>query len=431
LTYLRKCAIHHNEKGGFMMLRNTVRMLFVGILLSLIPLTVQAAIIPQFEDVSTFNEGVAAVKINGQWGFIDNAGIWVIKPQYTTESGMDELNNAGELIFVENYLPIKKDGKWGFINRSGEMIIAPNFDEVRPFSEGLAAVEINKKWGYVDGKGQVVISPQFDACGPFKEGLALITIDKGTATGWSPLIGLTKKAIREYVYVDKTGKVVIPGPFDDIFPSQWQQAIISGGIPRRAASLMAAKQSSFSEGVAATRTKAGVLTFIDKQGQSALEFDKDIAILYPFHNGVAYLAGNGKMLVIDRTGKRLAETNYTWIGDYSGDGLTVVAETRTQAPDSGDMFNKAKKTMNIYGYVNKDFQCVIQPGYQEAGGFFAALAPVKDNNRWHYIDMTGKYVNDLQFEAATDFHAGVAFVKTQGKYALINTKFESIEVVAP
>jgi len=253
-----------------MMVMKTIRLLFLGILLSTIAQPAQAAIVPQFDGVSTFSEGLAAVDVNGKWGFIDNAGNWAIKPKYTVENGFDELNQVGELVFVENCLPIKKDGKWGFINRSGEIIVAPTYDDVRPFSEGLAAVSLNKKWGYVDATGQMVITPQFDACGPFKEGLALVTIDKGTATGWNPFIGLTKRAVRDYVYVDKTGKVAIPGTFDDIFPSQWQQAIISGGIPRQSAALLAAKHSSFSEGLAATRTKAGVLTFIDKQGQSVL-----------------------------------------------------------------------------------------------------------------------------------------------------------------
>lgn len=261
----------------------------------------------------------------------------------------------------------------------------------------------------------MVIPLQFDAGGPFKEGLALVTIDKGTVTGWNPFIGLTKKAVREYVYVDKTGKIAIQGPFNDVFPSEWQHAIFSGGIPRRSAAITAAKISSFSEGLAATRTKAGALKFIDKQGQSVLEFEKGIKALYPFHNDVAYLKNkDGKMIVINRTGERLTERQYFSIGEYAGEGLTVVAEKE-----------------NEYGYVNKYFRYAINPSFEAAGAFFEMLAPVKVNNKWRYIDATGKYVNTLQFEAASDFRAGVAFVKTQGKYALINTQFESIQVVAP
>lgn len=396
------------------MLRNKVLLLFVGIFLLMVPLTAQARIVPQFDDVATFSEGAAAVKVNGKWGFIDNAGSWLIKPQYTEENGFDELNKAGELTFVENFLPVKIQGKWGFMNRAGEMIIAAIYDDVRPFSEGLAAVALNKKWGYMDTGGQMVISPQFDACGPFKEGLALITVDKGTVTGWSPFIGLTKKAVREYVYVDRAGKIAITGPFSDVVPSEWQHAIFSGAIPRRSAAITASKLSSFSEGLAATRTKAGVLNFIDKQGQPVLEFNKEMIALYPFHNDIAYLKNkDDKMLVINKAGKRLTEAQYSFIGEYSGDGLTVAA------------------VENQYGYINQSFRFIIGPKFEDAGAFFEKLAPVKEDNKWRYIDTAGKYVNTLQFEAATDFRAGVAFVKTQGKYTLINTQFDWIPVTLP
>ena len=31
----------------------------------------------------------------------------------------------------------------------GEIVAYPQFDDVEPFSEGMAAVEINDKWGYI------------------------------------------------------------------------------------------------------------------------------------------------------------------------------------------------------------------------------------------------------------------------------------------
>ncbi|MGL4375735.1 MAG: WG repeat-containing protein, partial [Microcoleaceae cyanobacterium] len=43
--------------------------------------------------------------------------------------------------------PILKNGKWGFIDKNGKVIVKPKYDEVRNFSEGLAAVKIGNKLG--------------------------------------------------------------------------------------------------------------------------------------------------------------------------------------------------------------------------------------------------------------------------------------------
>lgn len=37
---------------------------------------------PQFDDAHLFNEGLVAIKIDGEWGFIDKDGHYVINPQF-------------------------------------------------------------------------------------------------------------------------------------------------------------------------------------------------------------------------------------------------------------------------------------------------------------------------------------------------------------
>jgi hypothetical protein len=38
---------------------------------------------PQFEEAGIFSEGLAAIEINGKWGYIDKSGKLVIEPQFT------------------------------------------------------------------------------------------------------------------------------------------------------------------------------------------------------------------------------------------------------------------------------------------------------------------------------------------------------------
>ena len=51
----------------------------------------------------------------------------------------------------------QQDGLWGFVDKYGVIMITYSFDEVRPFSEGLAAVRIENTWGFLDLGGNVVI----------------------------------------------------------------------------------------------------------------------------------------------------------------------------------------------------------------------------------------------------------------------------------
>ena len=63
-------------------------------------------------------------------------------------------------------------------------------------SEGLSAVMFDTgKWGYIDKTGKIVIQPQFSQAGTFSEGLATVAIENGTK--------------KNYVMIDKTGKIVI------------------------------------------------------------------------------------------------------------------------------------------------------------------------------------------------------------------------------
>jgi hypothetical protein len=67
----------------------------------------------------------------------------------------------------------------GFINRQGAIVIKPNFEEVKNFSDGLAAVRVGDqasgKWGFINMKGEFIIKPIFDQAHSFSEGFASVS----------------------------------------------------------------------------------------------------------------------------------------------------------------------------------------------------------------------------------------------------------------
>jgi len=89
-------------------------------------------------------------------------------------------------------IPVQRNGLWGFADASGNIVIAPEYDAVREFHEGLAAVMLVKRvespdtsydfplWGYINTDGDTVIGLQFREAGDFSGGLARAVTDRET-----------------------------------------------------------------------------------------------------------------------------------------------------------------------------------------------------------------------------------------------------------
>ena len=151
-----------------------------------------------------------------RYGYIDDEGKVIIRPQFVWAEdfwrGLGtayvcghyvSIDPSGALrplrIAVEGHLEPKKNrDKFGFVDASGQFRIAPSFEEVLPFSEGLAAMRAGEKWGFIDTSGKVVIRPQFKSAFYFREGVGIAELDSGYA-----LIDTSGKVLAEgFRYVD-------------------------------------------------------------------------------------------------------------------------------------------------------------------------------------------------------------------------------------
>lgn len=78
--------------------------------------------------------------------------------------------------FHEGLAAIKKDYLYGYIDMNGNIVIPCLYREAMPFREGLAAVRLNEKMGFIDKTGKMVIPPSFDTALNFSEGLVAVEI---------------------------------------------------------------------------------------------------------------------------------------------------------------------------------------------------------------------------------------------------------------
>jgi len=193
----------------------------------------------KFDRVEHFANGLAPVTIGSGFqktvGFIDKTGEFVIQPKYgyaydseedvvvvapqrgfgspvkviDRETGDRRAEiKSGACNITEGYneglLGARGESeqkrfnrfveKCGFLDKEGNFLIKPQFNDVQPFYDGLAAVQLKRggKWGYIDKNGELVIPYEYDFATPFNNGLAVVKND--------PLLPLA--------YINKQGEIV-------------------------------------------------------------------------------------------------------------------------------------------------------------------------------------------------------------------------------
>ncbi|NBD29458.1 MAG: hypothetical protein GVY31_05400 [Alphaproteobacteria bacterium] len=167
--------------------------------------------------------------------------------------------------------PLPQGGQWGFVGQDGEWRLAPEWRQVRPFSEGVAAVETGAGWGLIDRDGDYIVAPgaqdadrvaiagEAFALSPYKpmsEGCSAATPEGGTAH-----------------YVTIAGESWTPPGLSD-------EDVLDLG--------------SFSDGLAwarVTRGKYSAVGWIDKDG--------DWAIAPEFHAGGDFSEGRAPAAIND------------------------------------------------------------------------------------------------------------------------------------
>ena len=272
----------------------------------------------QFQDARPFSDGMAAVKEDGMWGYIDRLGQWIIPPSYAFPIG----SFSSGLSYI---------GKQ-FFNKNGNPAFGgTNFENARSFSpkgqNALAAVQISGQWGFIDLNGEFVISPKYDDAGDFSDssdGLSLAPIKVGGIWG----------------YVDRKGRELIMSNFD---------------------------------------------------------------YAWSFSGEFAAVMVEGSVGYINRTGLYTINPQFIYGGAFNNGRAPVRIGDKT-------------------GYINDKGRLAIPAIYHNGGEFNNGLAPVATDNRWGYINVSGKIVIPPLYDNAQQFSEGLAAVEQDGLWGYINYK---------
>jgi hypothetical protein len=125
-------------------------------------------IIPaQYERAYAFREGLAAVKKQGQWQYIDPSGA----EAFSLPLGIKYVTSFSEGKAVVT----NENGQNGYINQKGQEVIGLRFKNAGSFYDGLAPVTLEDGMsGYIDEKGDWVIEPKYLGSQEFENGLGRV-----------------------------------------------------------------------------------------------------------------------------------------------------------------------------------------------------------------------------------------------------------------
>ncbi|MEO0041949.1 MAG: hypothetical protein RL329_1397 [Bacteroidota bacterium] len=150
-------------------------------------------------DAGFFKQGYAPVcEQPGVLSFIDLTG----KVRFSFPQGLDA-KNLPIHGFSNGRAAVKKAGKWGFINLNGHWI-GETYDQIKPFSEGIAGVLQGKEWFFIDTLGRKVSPETYKDLQPCSSGVAWVQ----TKQGWHPLSFL-KPPLVTVTFPDTTQPIFI------------------------------------------------------------------------------------------------------------------------------------------------------------------------------------------------------------------------------
>jgi hypothetical protein len=114
------------------------------------------------------------------------------------------IDSSGKIIFKANFddvssfsdglAQIQINGKIGFVNRQGKIVIEPRFDSSYQFSEGMNYVGIGDKRFFIDKSGKILFEVEYSLINNFNDGIAEIFSCKLLQCG--------------YGYIDKAGRLI-------------------------------------------------------------------------------------------------------------------------------------------------------------------------------------------------------------------------------
>ncbi|MCR9290674.1 MAG: WG repeat-containing protein [Bacteroidetes bacterium] len=422
---------------------------------------------PSYDFAKDFVNDVGIVKCEGKWGMVGAVGEQLLPCRYDGLSFLENTKNRiirifqkdekyglidtlGQLTvnlkyddigsFCEGRLAVQYNGMWGFVDANGLEVIPCRFKEVKNFSEGLAAVKLGNKWGYIDKLGNIEIGFKFFRAGNFNNDLAFAKNDS-----------------QPFGYIDRTGEWVIEPRFASAQDfdrgvariTEWTNDFKRMGlIDLRGAYVVRPKYLSISEfdeyGLSIVAYGSGNLRYSLMNLRGEMVTTNHFKEIYPFKEGLARVKYKDHYGFINQMGDLVISGKFIKAGDFSQKLAYVKVDSKYGYIDQhGKMVIKPQfsrcmdfkegKAVVFHGnkkggLIDRNGKMLIVPSINQMIEFTEGRGLVRQDTQFIYITEQAQ-VFDGEYQKARKFINGVAVIKENGRWGIINQK--GIEIIPP
>lgn len=321
----------------------------------------------RYSQLKGFHKGLAVARISKKgWGIIDDTGNFILKPKKKYKK-ITNFNKYG-------LAKVRVGKRYRLVNRAGKWVGKRFFGAINEFSEGLAAVRLQKSifrsnlhWKLIDSTGKLVGKGAFSRIEAFSEGLAKFKNQKG-----------------RYGFLDKQGQVIIPASYIKASAFHAGKAVVwkaynkTGVLDSTGKIVMPLvydKILNYNQGLALLKKRNSGYGYIYENAQPQTPLIYRAA--KPFQNQVALVKPKDKWGMINTKGLTVLSDKYDAITDFKAGAATVT-------------INK------FWGIISAQGEVLLEPIYEQiedvGNGFFR----VEKANKVGYLNSKGAWVWPLQ-----------------------------------
>ncbi len=393
----------------------------------------------EYDVISPFSEGLARMSRNGKKGYVMDNGIEdTLLNKKLNYAGMGDFHCGLAMVISPNK-------KVGYIDKSGKEVFACKYDFIQE------SIYCDRNPGANSSSVASTEPIQFSSFGDFKDGVAIVEVDSPKKKfGLISASGKELTPIKYKTIKDFHDGIAVVSVYDENENREFRDGAFYGYINKMGHELTSIKY-----------TKAecfyGNYGYLEDK-QSGYLYCKDGRTL-KLEPGVGKLSdGSGRTFTFAQgaTGDNFTDeiNGVTWIHNYVrvSDGLLRVQYGDCKCIDivsftCANQLCSNLKNKNIgicsdftegiasallggsavisgdylKGYIDKTGNWQIKPSFLSACHFSQGRAAIsKPGSKLGYIDSKGNEITPLKYDDASDFRNGVAIVKINNSFCLID-----------